>query len=74
MPVLPTQKRVRAKLTTEQKAHRRQKLTNLTDAINTARDVYQEEARTISQDHGRCVYIFNKMKEKLMYPSSLTGL
>ncbi|KAG1719984.1 hypothetical protein EDB19DRAFT_1918332 [Suillus lakei] len=46
-------KRVRAKLTTEQKAERHKKYTKLTDAINTARDSYQEEARSISQDHGR---------------------
>ncbi|KAG1724732.1 hypothetical protein EDB19DRAFT_1915398 [Suillus lakei] len=46
-------KRVRAKLTTEQKAERHKKYMKLTDAINTAQDSYQEEARSISQDHRR---------------------
>ncbi|KAG0692931.1 hypothetical protein DFH29DRAFT_1007900 [Suillus ampliporus] len=51
--MLSAQKRARAKLTTKQKAERCQKYTKLTDAINTARDSYQEEARSIAQDHGR---------------------
>ncbi|KAG1745400.1 uncharacterized protein EDB91DRAFT_1269742 [Suillus paluster] len=51
--MLSAQKCARAKLTTEQKAECRQKYTKLTDAINTARDSYQEEARSIAQDHGR---------------------
>ncbi|KAG2108833.1 hypothetical protein BD769DRAFT_1365791, partial [Suillus cothurnatus] len=46
-------KRVRAKLTTGQKATRREKFGNLTNAIATARDAFQEEARAIAQDHGR---------------------
>jgi hypothetical protein len=53
IPMVSTKKFARAKLTTEQKAERRQRFVKLTDAINTARDSYQEEARSISQDHGR---------------------
>ncbi|KAG0695960.1 hypothetical protein DFH29DRAFT_1004997 [Suillus ampliporus] len=45
--------RVRAKLTTEQKAKQRNKFVNLTDAIATACETYQEEARAIAQDHGQ---------------------
>lgn len=45
--------RVRAKLTTEQKTKRHNKFVNLTNAIATARETYQEEARAIAQDHGR---------------------
>ncbi|KAG1735567.1 uncharacterized protein EDB91DRAFT_1083656 [Suillus paluster] len=53
MAVLRTQKCTRAKLTSTQKAEQRQKLANLTNAIETARDAYQEEVQGISQDYGR---------------------
>ncbi|KAG0692052.1 hypothetical protein DFH29DRAFT_1009497 [Suillus ampliporus] len=51
--MLSAQKCACAKLTTEQKAEHRQKYMKLMDAINTAWDSYQEEARSIAQDHGR---------------------
>lgn len=63
MAILKTQKRTRAKLTSTQKAERRQKLANFTNAIETAWDAYQEEAREISQDYGRLVF-HNTKKEQ----------
>jgi hypothetical protein len=63
MAILKTQKRTRAKLTNTQKAERHQKLANLTNAIKTAQDAYQEEARGISQDYGRSVF-HNTKKEQ----------
>lgn len=46
-------RRVRAKLTTVQKAARHDKFVNLTNAIATARETYQDEAQAIAQDHGQ---------------------
>ncbi|KAG1751318.1 uncharacterized protein EDB91DRAFT_1243592 [Suillus paluster] len=63
--MLSAQKHARAKLTTEQKAECRQKYTKLMDAINTARDSYQEEARSIAQDHGRRLSEPEKKKLRL---------
>lgn len=46
-------KRVRAKLTTVQKVARHEKSVKLSNALATAQDAYQEEARAIAQEHGR---------------------
>ncbi|KIK33234.1 hypothetical protein CY34DRAFT_18499 [Suillus luteus UH-Slu-Lm8-n1] len=46
-------KRVRAKLTMVQKVARHEKSVKLSNALATAQDAYQEEARAIAQEHGR---------------------
>jgi hypothetical protein len=46
-------KHVHTKLTTVQKVARHEKFMKLTNALTTAQDAYQEEARAIAQEHGR---------------------
>lgn len=49
----PKPRRTRAKLTTAQKAERRNKLDALTGAIDNAKEAYAQEAIDIAQTHGR---------------------
>ncbi|KAG1719263.1 hypothetical protein EDB19DRAFT_1836913 [Suillus lakei] len=46
-------KHVRTKLTMVQKVACHEKFVKLTNALTTAQDAYQEEARAIAQEHGR---------------------
>lgn len=46
-------KRIRPKLTTAQKNTRRQKFTDLTNAVRDARESYQKSVKTISEKHRR---------------------
>jgi hypothetical protein len=62
-------KRIRPKLTSGQKEARQEKFTNLTHALDTARNKYQEEAQTISATYGRLVIIYNSNHFFLAYPA-----
>jgi hypothetical protein len=47
--------RSRAKLTATQKAERHRRQEALTDAIDTAKSAYAQEATHIAETHGRCI-------------------
>ncbi|KAG1764990.1 hypothetical protein EDD22DRAFT_750111, partial [Suillus occidentalis] len=44
---------IRPKLTTSQKAARREKFESLTEDVNGARDAYHQEVQSLSKKHGR---------------------
>ncbi|KAG2114726.1 uncharacterized protein F5147DRAFT_770039 [Suillus discolor] len=62
---------VRTKLTTVQKSACHEKFKNLTNALTTAKDVYQEEAQTVAQEYGRLVEAISTTCLKVQFDAQL---